>query len=73
VLRAAEPWSPETHELLPAAARAWAAAVLRLGTLLSRRFDGEAGSFMDAWRDYVMPQAVGRDSGSQLPSGGASA
>ena len=64
VLRAAEPWSPETHELLPAAARAWAVAVVRLGTLLSRRFGGEEQSFVDAWRDYVMPHAVGRDSGS---------
>ena len=35
-----------------------------LRTLLSRRFDGEEQSFVDAWRDYVMPHAVGRSSGS---------
>ena len=64
VLRAAEPWSPEAHELYPGAARAWAVAVVRLGTLLSRRFGGEEVSFLDAWRDYVMPHAVGRGSGS---------
>ena len=62
VLRAAEPWSPATHHLLPAAARAWAVSVLRLGTLLSRRFGGEEVSFSDAWKDWVMPHAIARGS-----------
>ena len=63
VLRAAEPWSPATHDLLPAAARAWAVAVLRLGKLLSRKLVGNEGSFFDAWHDHVMPRAIDRESG----------
>lgn len=35
VVRAAEPWSPATHELFPAAARARAVALVRLGYLLA--------------------------------------
>ena len=35
VLRAAKPWSPETHHLFPHRARRWAMAILRLGVLLS--------------------------------------
>ena len=50
--------------LLPAAARAWAVSVLRLGTLLSRRFQPQEVSFTDVWEKHVMPHVVGRGSGS---------
>ena len=36
VLAAAQPWSPQTHELFPAAVRAHAVEVLVLGHRLSR-------------------------------------
>ena len=62
VRRAAEPWSPEAHILFPAAARARAVELLRLGFLLSwqPRFWGVEGALMDAWLDGVIPSAVDR-------------
>jgi len=59
VLRAASRWSPDTHFLFPERARAQAVALLRLGALLSRRFD-EEGSFFDCWFWWVMPHAIER-------------
>ena len=62
VLRAAELWSPEGHNLFPAAARARAVEMLRLGVLLSwlPRFRGVEGALLDAWRAGVIPRAVDR-------------
>ena len=62
VLRAAEPWSPETHDLFPAAARARAVELLRLGFLLSWQpcFWGVEGALTDVWREGVIPSAVDR-------------
>ena len=61
VLRAAEVWSPRNHELWPHEARARAVMLLRLGFLLSRtgRFAGEEAALMDAWRQFVLPSAIG--------------
>ena len=62
VLRAAEPWSPATHHLFPAAARARARELLWLGYGLSvqPRFRGEQASFFDVWQVYFLPWAVSR-------------
>jgi hypothetical protein len=62
VLRAAEPWSSDGHDLFPAAVRARAVELLRLGVLLSwqPRFQGVGGALLDAWRQGVIPRAVGR-------------
>ena len=58
VLRAAR-WSEGSHELFPAAARAQAVAVLRLGYLLaSARYATEATALTDAWRHMVLPHAM---------------
>ena len=62
VLRAAEPWSPEAHALFPAAARARAVELLKLGVLLSwqPRFGGVEGALVDVWLEGVIPGAVDR-------------
>ena len=62
VLRAAQPWSRETHALFPAAARARAVELLLLGHRLSRepRFESEAGAVVDVFVGFVMPFAVAR-------------
>ena len=50
-----------THDLFPAAARAQAVAVLRLGYLLaSARYETEAAALVDVWRQYVLPHAITR-------------
>lgn len=66
IIRAAMPWSPETHELFPDAARGWAVDVFYLGILLSHTcfFKGEEISLFDAWVSTVMPHAVERASGT---------
>ena len=67
VLRAARPWSPATHALCPAPARARAVELVRIGFLLSRapRFAGAGPqAVMDVWRAFVMPHAVERWSGA---------
>jgi len=66
VLQAARPWSPDTHALFPAAARALAAALLITGHLLSRgqlvaEGPGGPGALLDVWVGWVMPHAVRRD------------
>ena len=62
VLRAAQPWSRETHALFPAAARARVVELLLLGHCLSRepRFESEAGAVVDVFVGFVMPFAVAR-------------
>ena len=70
IVRAAAPWSPETHPLFPEVVRGRAYELLRLGYLLSRqsRFSSEAGSLVDAWRTFVMPHALPRDWKPPKPS-----
>ena len=65
VLRAAEPWSPQTHHLFPYYDRRDARELILLGAQLSResRFDDIHGSAMairDVWLAFVMPHAVER-------------
>jgi hypothetical protein len=62
VLRAARAWSPDTHDLFPAAARERAVTLMLHGHLLVRepRFEGEAGALLDVWMAYVLPRAVER-------------
>ena len=68
IVAAAAPWSPATHALFPAAAKARAVALLRLGWLLARQLQGvqdEAeveGALRDAWLGHVMPHAIERAS-----------
>ena len=64
VLAASQWWSPDSHALMPDAARARAVALLRLGYLLSwqPRFATESQGLLDAWREYVMPHALDRGS-----------
>ena len=64
VVRAAGPWSPESHELYPAAARERAVAVLRLGYLLAWAPQEDqtckGSALVDAWRGHVLPHVVER-------------
>ena len=62
VLRAARPWSRDSHELYPNGARARAVELLRLGQQLSLqpRFTGEGQALMDVWVTHVMPHVVRR-------------
>ena len=65
ILRAAQPWSPDSHELFPEAARKRAVELLLLGYRLTHgqgnRFAGEEGALFDVWRMNVMAFAVTRD------------
>ena len=56
VLRAARPWSPRTHQLWPAAARAFVRELLQIGFRLHElgRIDTEL------WLRFVMPRLVRR-------------
>ena len=70
IVRAAAPWSPRTHALFPAAAKARAVELLRIGWLLARRVQrlvtdasDVEGAFRDAWLDHVMPHDIARASG----------
>ena len=62
VLRAARPWSRDSHELYPDAARARPIELLRLGQQLSiqPRFIGEGQAIVDVWITHVMPHVVRR-------------
>ena len=65
MLRASQPWRPQTHALFPAAARARAVELMRLGRLLSNqpRFAdvrSAAVGLNDVWMSIVVPHAVGR-------------
>ena len=67
IVRAAAPWSPGTHALFPAGARARAVALLRIGWLLARHLQGALAAndevaFRDAWLGHVMPHAIERAS-----------
>ena len=53
VLRAAEPWSPQTHQLFPSEARARAVELTLLGSQLER--------WTDVWMVFVVPYAVTPD------------
>ena len=60
VLRAAQPWSPQTHALFPTDSRARAVEMLLMGHRLSResRFEGESVAVLDVWMTAVMPHLV---------------
>ena len=62
LLRRAAQWSMSSHELFPASLRARALALLQVGCQLawSPRFEAESESLIDAWRDYVLPNALMR-------------
>ena len=59
VSRAAEPWSPATHELFPDEKRAFARFLLLLGV----RFRSVYGLPMHLMIDVVMPAVVKRETG----------
>ena len=69
IVRAAAPWSPGTHALFPAGAKARAVELLRIGWLLARRVQDALAAnevemaFRDAWLGHVMPHAIERASG----------
>jgi hypothetical protein len=70
IVAAAAPWSPRTHALFPARAKARAVEMLRIGWLLARRFQcfvaGESQvevALRDVWLGHVMPHAIERSSG----------
>jgi len=55
-------WSPASHSLFPARARAHALAVARLGYALAwQRFPTEARSLIDPWTSIVLHHAIQRD------------
>jgi len=60
VLRAAEPWSPETHHLFPAEKRERAVSLLFIGVALaySGRFGREEQAIAECWRACVLPHAL---------------
>ena len=67
LVQAGGPWSPTTHALYPAATRAFAENVLRLGYQLTRSNEVKHGThranewaLLDIWMDHVMPLAVCR-------------
>ena len=62
LLRAAERWSPHTHDLFPAAARARAVELLWLGHQLAvqPRFAGVGQALVHAWVEYVIAHDVNR-------------
>ena len=60
VLLAGGPWSPDSHGLFPAAARARARTMLRLGHLMSSRFVGQEAAWTGIWLEIVMPHALDR-------------
>ena len=67
IARAAAPWSPETHALFPARAKARAVELLRVGWLLARHLHGVGAAMeatevalRDVWLGHVMPHAIER-------------
>jgi hypothetical protein len=68
IASAAAPWSPKTHALFPAAAKARAVELLRIGWPLARHLQGLGGAgatqmevaFRDTWLGHVMPHAIER-------------
>jgi len=59
IVLAARPWTPATHHLFPAAARARACELLLIGHALARQH-GTEQSLLDPWLDVLMPQVVTR-------------
>jgi len=65
VLKAAAPWSHQTHSLFPAPARQRAWELLVLGHQLSSgspQFEQHSQALMDAWLHCILPFAIDRDS-----------
>ena len=63
VLAASLPWSPDTHALMPAMARARAVELMRLGHLLALqpgRFGTASQALVHVWRDLVLSHAIVR-------------
>ena len=65
LLKAAEPWSADTHSLFPMSARRTAVELLLIGACLGDRLvaasaPGGASFCPDIWVQHVMPQAVSR-------------
>ena len=70
LVRAAAPWSPGTHALFTAGAKARAVELLRIGWLLARRVQALAAesdataqvevAFRDVWLGHVMPLVIKR-------------
>ena len=67
IVSAAAPWSPATHGLFPAAAKARAVALLRVGRQLARQLQSLVadasdveGAWRDVWLGHVMPLAIER-------------
>lgn len=67
VVSAAEPWSPMTHQLWPAAARERASSLVREGLGLADismwlgLYSPEASAVMDTWREVLVPASMTRD------------
>jgi hypothetical protein len=69
IASAAAPWSPKTHALFPARAKARAGELVRIGWLLARRCESLVAdaaqvevAFRDVWLGHVMPHAIERSS-----------
>lgn len=64
VLRAAAPWSPDTHEIMPTTARSRARELLGIGYALARsNLSGcrvDAHALVDVWTAFVLPYAITR-------------
>ena len=61
LLLRAQGWTVHSHDLFPAAARARAVELLRLGYQIAcSHTEQHASSLVDAWRDYVLPHALTR-------------
>ena len=67
VLRAAAPWSPDTHEFMPMTARARARELLGIGYALARSGSSnssgcrvDAHALVDVWTAFVLPHAITR-------------
>ena len=59
ILRAAAPWSPDTHALWGDGHRARAVEALKLGYLIaSTRAQTEHHAFVDVWIAHVLPHAI---------------
>jgi hypothetical protein len=61
IIRASEPWSVDTHDLFPFAARRRAYELFKIGILIAAsRFEGGEQGFRDVWEFGVMKHAVDR-------------
>jgi hypothetical protein len=68
---AAAPWSPRTHRLFPAGAKARAIVLLRIGWLLARHLQGLLAdttqvevAYRDVWLSHIMRHAISRSRSS---------